>query len=128
MAIQTSAKLLKSTKILWSGLELETNDFSHLLAIARFHIRYFSEDINITVVSNVFGTIPINVLLVYHWKSYAINYFAYNSNARKISRKYKKKFKINIDGKVLKRGFNFLVNEVKLFHLYYFELSIKKII
>ena len=55
-----------STKVVplrrrFKAYELEANDFSHLIAKARFHIRYFFEDISNSVVSNIFPT-PINAL------------------------------------------------------------------
>ena len=48
----------------------------------------------------------------YHQNWYAVNYLIYILNVRK-----RKKFQVtNVDGKLLKGGLIFLVNEIRLFH------------
>ena len=54
-----------------------------------------------------------------------IYYIVYISNVRKILRK-KLTYDKDTDGKVLEGAFNILFNESKLFHLYHFEVYVKK--
>ena len=44
----------------------------------------------------------------------------------KYSKKKELLVKVSISGKELKERFKFLVNELKLFHLYHFEVYVRK--
>ena len=78
-------------------------------------IRHFSEDRKMSNLLSAFCfPTPRNSSFIYkyHQNWYAVNYLIYILNVRK-----RKKFQVtNVDGKLLKGGLIFLVNEIRLFH------------